>query len=280
MVASEIHRLSKRGSMPFIKINCAVIPSDLLESELFGHEKGAFTGAVVKRPGRFELAHEGTLFLDEIAEIPLDMQAKLLRAIQEREFERVGGVETVRVDVRLIAAANRDLGELVKAGRFREDLYYRLNVVPLTLPPLRDRKEDLEDLAMGALNRIRPKVSKSIAGIAPEVLSVFSRYTWPGNIRQLENVVERMVLLTESAELGLQDLPDELAIHIPANQKRDPSKPEGFKEIVRRRTQDFERDLIEKELAQNDGNVTRTAEKLGLSRKGLQLKMKELGIRR
>lgn len=280
IVASEIHRLSKRVDQPFIKINCAVIPSDLLESELFGHEKGAFTGAIVKRPGRFELAHEGTLFLDEIAEIPLEMQAKLLRAIQEREFERVGGVETVRVDVRLIAAANRDLGELVKAGRFREDLYYRLNVVPLTLPPLRERKEDIEDLAFSSLERVRSRISKKIDGISDEVLGVFNRYTWPGNIRQLENVVERMALLTEESELGLQDLPEELAVHVPVNQRRDLSKPESFKEVVRRRTQDFERDLIEKELASNDGNVTRTAEKLGLSRKGLQLKMKELGIRR
>lgn len=278
LVAQEIHRQSKRAGKPLIKVNCAVIPSTLIESELFGYERGAFTGAVSSKPGRFELAHEGTLFLDEIGEMPLEMQAKLLRVLQEREFERVGGVTTIRVDVRIVCATNRDLEAEVKAGRFREDLFYRLNVVPIHLPPLRERPEDIEPLARSFLAAFNERLGKKFTGVEPRVMTALKRYRWPGNIRQLENVIERMVLMGDEPILQVGDLPEEFDELLPA-ETETPGK-ESFKELVRRQTQNVERDLIEKALAETNGNVTRTAEKLGLSRKGLQLKMKELGIKR
>jgi len=281
LVAQEIHRQSKRVSKPLIKVNCAVIPPTLIESELFGYERGAFTGAVSAKPGRFELAHEGTLFLDEIGEMPIEMQAKLLRVLQEREFERVGGVSTIRVDVRIVTATNRDLEAEVKAGRFREDLYYRLNVVPVHLSPLRERPEDIEVLARSFLATFNERLGKKFTGVEPRVMTALKRYRWPGNIRQLENVVERMVLMGDEPTLLATDLPEEFDELLPetSGPSGAPEK-ESFKELVRRQTQNVERDLIEKALADTGGNVTRTAEKLGLSRKGLQLKMKELGIKR
>jgi DNA-binding NtrC family response regulator len=287
LLALEIHRLSKRATKPLIKVNCAVIPTTLIESELFGVERGAFTGAVASKPGRFELADEGTLFLDEVAEMPLEMQAKLLRAIGpvagEQEFERVGGAATLRVNVRIVAATNRDLAAEVKAGRFREDLFYRLNVVPVELPPLRERREDIDPLVQRFLAVFNSRFEKNVVRIDDELRSAFQKYRWPGNIRQLENAMERMVLLSDSDTLGVRDLPDEIAAEVfSATGGKAPSTDAdvGFKERVRRQTQAMERDLIEKALAETEGNVTRTAEKLGLSRKGLQLKMKELGIRR
>ncbi len=285
LVAYEIHRNSSRATKPFIKINCAAIPATLIESELFGYEKGAFTGAVGSKPGRFELAHEGTLFLDEVAETSLEMQVKLLRAIQEQEFERVGGVNTIKVDVRLITATNKDLEAEVKAGRFREDLFYRLNVVPIVLPPLRDRKDDIDALVRFFLVQFREKLKKSINSISTEAMTALRVYSWPGNIRQLENALERMVLMGEGAELGLTDLPPEVLEHYrtvsgTSAASEEPGEGATFKEIIRKQTQTLERDLIEKALDETGGNVTRAAEKLGLSRKGLQLKIKELGLRR
>lgn len=280
LVALEIHRHSKRCSKPFIKINCAAIPATLIESELFGFEKGAFTGAIASKPGRFELAHEGTLFLDEVAEMPLEMQVKLLRVLQEQEFERVGGVNTIRVDARIVTATNKDLEAEVKAGRFREDLYYRLNIVPMRLPPLRERREDIDLLVKYFLTEFNKKLKKGITGITPETLNALKSYSWPGNIRQLENVLERMILMGETNFLGLEDLPEEISACIPHKAGTDPENPASLKEIVKQKTRSLERDLIEKALEEMGGNVTRTAEKLGLSRKGLQLKMKELGIKR
>ncbi len=283
LVAFEIHRQSGRANKPFVKINCAAIPATLIESELFGYEKGAFTGAVASKPGRFELAHEGTLFLDEVAEMPLEMQVKLLRILQEQEFERVGGVNTIKVDVRIITATNKDLESEVKAGRFREDLYYRLNVVPIHLPALRERREDIELLIKYFLMQFNDKLKKQITGLTPDTLVALKGHTWPGNIRQLENVLERMVLMCEGNILSVEDLPDEL---VPPHQDRigHGSSEEGasisLKQIVRKQTQSLERELIEKALDETSGNVTRAAEKLGLSRKGLQLKMKELGLKR
>jgi len=283
LVAFEIHRNSARANKPFIKINCAAIPATLIESELFGHEKGAFTGAVTSKPGRFELAHEGTLFLDEVAEMPLEMQVKLLRVLQEQEFERVGGLSTIEVDARIITATNKDLDAEVKAGRFREDLFYRLNVVPIQLPPLRDRREDIDPLVKVFLQQFNDKLKKGITAITPETLVALRSYGWPGNIRQLENVLERMVLMCENGVLTPADLPEEI---LPASARGRESgaggeaEPSTFKDIVRRQTQTLERDLIEKALEETGGNVTRAAEKLGLSRKGLQLKIKELGLRR
>lgn len=284
LVAYEIHRNSARAQKPFVKINCAAIPATLIESELFGHEKGAFTGAVSSKPGRFELANEGSLFLDEVAEMGLDMQVKLLRVLQEQEFERVGGVQSMKVDVRIIAATNRDLEAEVRAGRFREDLFYRLNVVPLHLPPLRERMEDVEPLVTSFLKSFNLRLDKKIEGIDPACFTALKAYGWPGNIRQLENVVERMVLMADGPVLGVADLPDELrgslTSMLDGGEGDGSAESPSFKELVRRQTQSYERELIRRALDDTSGNVTRAAEKLGLSRKGLQLKMKELGIKR
>ena len=281
LVAYEIHRQSSRANQAFVKINCAAIPATLIESELFGYEKGAFTGAVASKPGRFELANDGTLFLDEVAEMPLEMQVKLLRILQEQEFERVGGVNTIKVDVRIITATNKNLEEEVKAGRFREDLFYRLNVVPIHLPPLRERREDIEPLVKCFLSQFNEKLKKQIHGLTPETLATLRGYSWPGNIRQLENVLERMVLMCDGEILTLGDLPDELTPHLPdRGDGENGVTPLSLKQIVRKQTQSLERELIEKALDETSGNVTRAAEKLQLSRKGLQLKMKELGLKR
>ncbi|MBC7692740.1 MAG: sigma-54-dependent Fis family transcriptional regulator, partial [Methylotenera sp.] len=214
LVAYEIHQNSPRAKKPFIKINCAAIPATLIETELFGYERGAFTGAVTSKPGRFELAHEGTLFLDEVAEMPLEMQVKLLRVLQEQEFERVGGVTTLRVDVRIITATNKDLDAEVKAGRFREDLFYRLNVVPICLPALRERRDDIDALIRYFLQQFNVKLGRAITSIEPRCLDALRAYGWPGNIRQLENVLERMILMSEGATLCVSDLPEEFTPHV------------------------------------------------------------------
>jgi len=286
LVALEIHRNSPRSSKPFVKINCAAIPATLIESEFFGHERGAFTGAVNSKPGRFELAHEGTLFLDEVADMPAEMQVKLLRAIQEQEFERVGGVETRRVDVRIIAATNKELEAEVRAGRFREDLFYRLNVVPIRIPPLRDRQDDIELLIEVFLRKFNEKLGRNITVLHPLVREALRSHSWPGNIRQLENAMERMVLMAEGERIEVPDLPEEIRgqlaglISGEGGAGSDSGDSGSLKDIVRRRTQSLEKQLIEEALSETSGNVTRAAEKLGLSRKGLQLKMKELGVRR
>lgn len=285
LVAQEIHGNSLRAKKPFIKVNCSAIPATLIESELFGYERGAFTGAVSSKPGRFELAHEGTLFLDEVGEMPVEMQVKLLRALQEQEFERVGGINTTRVDVRIIAATNKDLEAEVKAGKFREDLFYRLNVVPIKLPPLRDRKDDIELLVNFFIQQFNTKLGKKITGIEPAAMEALKGFMWPGNIRQLENVIERMILMADGTVLLPSDLPEDIAPLVVAPDTAAGASPgdgssASFKDIVRRNTQTVERGLIEKALEETGGNVTRAADKLGLSRKGLQIKIKELGIRR
>ncbi len=280
LVAYEIHRNSDRANKPFVKINCAAIPATLIESELFGYERGAFTGAVASKPGRFELANEGTLFLDEVADMPLEMQVKLLRVLQEHEFERVGGIHSMKVDVRIITASNKELQAEVKAGRFREDLFYRLNVVPIRLPALRERKEDIDLLVRYFVQQFNERLKKHIVNLTPETLSSLRSFSWPGNIRQLENVLERMVLMSESDTLRISDLPPEIAAEVGPIAEAASSESVSFKELVKKQTQSVERDLIEKALEEKGGNVTRAAEKLGLSRKGLQLKMKELGVRR
>jgi DNA-binding NtrC family response regulator len=286
LVATAIHRLSTRAGGPFITVNCTAIPETLFESELFGHERGAFTGATAARPGRFELAHGGTLFLDEIGELPPPMQVKLLRVLQERVIERVGGLKTQTIDVRLVAATNADLEAMVKAGTFREDLFYRLNVVPIRLPPLRDRAGDVPVLARHFVDRFRKRLGRGdIQGLSPDCERAMGRYPWPGNIRQLENVVERMVLLADGPWLGLDDLPVELrdVVVDPRDDEktlRDEPLPEGsLKDIVRERMQRVERDLIWKALQADDWNVTHAARRLGISRKGLQLKMRDYGLR-
>jgi len=287
LVARALHENSSRRDKAFIKVNCAAIPRDLMESELFGHERGAFTGAVGSKPGRFELASGGTLFLDEIGSIPVEMQVKLLRALQESEFERVGGVKTIRVDVRLVAATNSDLKKEIAAGTFREDLYYRLNVVPIRLPALRERSEDIPLLVDHFVKKFDARLNKHVSEIDPAALAVLSSYAWPGNIRELENVIERAVLFCDGSVLRPSDLPPELGEKEPGAPAtptaRDPapapSPNDGLKEQVKAAMNRLETELIVKALEQTGGNVTHAARLLKISRKGLQLKMKELGLR-
>jgi nitrogen regulation protein NR(I) len=289
LIAQELHRRSSRREKALIKVNCAAIPKDLVESELFGYEKGAFTGAVGSKPGRFELADGGTLFLDEIGEIPVEIQVKLLRALQESEFERVGGIRTIRVDVRLIAATNRDLKALIAEGRFREDLFYRLAVVPMELPPLRERRADIPVLVAHFIDKFNLRLGKRVEGIDPEAMQVLQSYGWPGNIRELENLMERSVLFADGPIVESTQLPDSLREQAPATPM--PIAPVGplgtiaspagasMKEIVRQAQADLERELIARALEETGGNVTRAAKRLQISRKSLQVKMKDLGLR-
>jgi DNA-binding NtrC family response regulator len=288
LVAKALHEHSSRRAGPFIKINCAAIPKTLMESELFGYEKGAFTGAVGSKPGRFELADKGTLFLDEIGEIPVEMQVKLLRALQESEFERVGGIKTIKVDVRLITATNRDLDKEIKSGNFREDLYYRLNVVPLHIPPLRERREDIPLLVEHIVRKFNDRLRKQVTGVEPDALGRLVVYGWPGNIRELENVLERTLLFCDSPRIRLRDLPAELGAALAASTTPTPipttgpasaSGPSSLKDIVRAETERVERELIVRALDETGGNVTQAAKRLGISRKSLQMKMKEFGLR-
>ncbi len=287
LVARALHDHSIRKDKPFIKVNCAAIPKELIESELFGYERGAFTGAVSSKPGRFELANQGTLFLDEIGEIPVEMQVKLLRALQESEFERVGGIKTIRVDVRLVAATNRDLKKLIAAGGFREDLFYRLNVVPIRLPALRERATDVPLLVEHFLTKFNERLKKHVAGTEPEAMEFLCAYPWPGNIRELENVIERAVLFCDTQKLRSEDLPPELrgSSHLSSPPLNEAdlhaalSNEGGLKEHVKVAMNRLERELVGRALTQTGGNVTHAARLLKISRKGLQLKMKELGLR-
>ncbi len=291
LVARALHDHSSRRGKPFIKVNCAAIPKELIESELFGYERGAFTGAVSSKPGRFELANGGTLFLDEIGEIPVEMQVKLLRALQESEFERVGGIKTMRVDVRLVAATNRDLKKLISQGAFREDLFYRLNVVSIRLPALRERATDIPLLVEHFLKKFNERLKKSVSGVEPEALDLLSAYGWPGNIRELENVMERAVLFCDASKLRVEDLPAELrgpsALSMGSVAPSSDASVDlgtlpadgGLKEHVKVAMSRLERDLVSRALKQTNNNVTHAARLLKISRKGLQLKMKELGLR-
>jgi DNA-binding NtrC family response regulator len=280
LVARSLHLRSPRAAAPFVKINCAAIPEGLLESELFGHEKGAFTGAARRKLGRFELADGGTLFLDEIGEMPLASQPKLLRAIQDGRFYHVGGTHTIDVDVRLVAATNRDLDQEVRSGRFREDLYYRLNVVPIRLPALRERRADIPALAHLFVERFARRHNLPIEGIDPAAEQVLCAYAWPGNIRELENAIERAVLLSEGSQIGLTDLPPEMSGAAGAQASSPPGAAAPLRDRIRDATRQIEREAIEEALRATQGNVTQAARRLGLSRRGLQLKMKELEIAR
>jgi DNA-binding NtrC family response regulator len=284
LIARALHENSARKDKPFVSVNCAAIPPDLLESELFGYERGAFTGAVTSKPGRFELAHGGTLFLDEIGEIPVSMQVKLLRALQEQQFERVGGIKTISVNVRLIAATNRDLKARIADGGFREDLYYRLNVVHVQLPPLRERPSDIPLLIEHFVQKFNAKLDRSVTGFEDEALRRLLVYAWPGNIRELENVVERCMIFAEDGEVGAQHLPAEIQDSDGAAPRLVPGLDAtpgqtGLKEAVREATLKLEREFIRRALEQTGGNVTHTARLLKISRKSLQNKMKELGLR-
>ena len=281
LIANAIHRNSPRKNSPFIKINCSAISENLIESELFGYEKGAFTGAVSRKPGRFELAHKGTLFLDEVGDIPREMQIKLLRVIQDHEFERVGGLQTIKVDVRLVTATNRNILQDVKEGKFRDDLYYRLNVLPIHLPALRERKEDISPLTDYFVEKFNKKLDRNINHIDSRVRELFLNYSWPGNIRELENLTERIVLMSRGDSIALEDIPAELkvqdeavAIIRPEDQKK------SFKDIIKNKTAEIEKQMIIKVLEECNGNITKAASQLGLSRKGLQLKLIKYNLRK
>jgi len=276
LAANAIHLQTSRKNAPFIKVNCAALPETLLETELFGHEKGAFTGAFRQRKGRFESAHRGTLFLDEIGDLPLSVQVKLLRVLQERQFERVGGNETISVDVRLICATLKDLKEGIQKGVFREDLYYRLNVVPLVLPPLRERQEDILLLTDHFIEKISRKMGKEITAISEEAKTLLMKYTFPGNIRELENMLERAVALIRGTVIQAQDLPDEIC------GRSNPvtmicEKIRGSKPLSQAVSL-FEKEYIQSVLEKTKGKKGQAAEVLGISRKSLWEKIKGLEI--
>ncbi len=273
LVANAIHENSARKAQPFIKINCAALPETLLESELFGHEKGAFTGAVARKQGRFRQAHAGSIFLDEIAEMPPTTQAKILRVLQEQEFEPLGSTQTVKVDIRVIAATNRVLEEEIESGRFREDLYYRLNVVSLRIPPLRERREDVPFLADHFLKIYAEKNHRLIKGFTPRARDLMMRYSWPGNIRELENAIERAVILTRGEVITLEHLPE--TIRSLNGEKGE----EGIDIAAGQTIREMEKQMILRTLDETGGNRTRTADILGISRRTLQLKLKRYGIK-
>lgn len=269
MIANALHNLSPRKDKPFIKVHCAALSDSLLESELFGHEKGAFTGAIAMKRGRFELAHEGTIFLDEIGEISQNVQVKLLRVIQERKFERVGGEETLDVDVRIIAATNRNLEEEIKKGNFREDLYYRLNVVNINVPPLRERKDDIPIMVNNFIRKFSKENNKNITTVDTKAKNALYSYDWPGNIRELRNCIEGAVVIAEGSTLRLEDLPpavrksqENSSISIPAGTDMDTA----------------EKIIIRETLLFCQGNKSKTAQVLGIGRKTLHRKLMEMNL--
>jgi len=271
LVARAIHQQSPRKNKPFVPIHCAALSPSLLESELFGHEKGAFTGAINQKKGKFEIADGGTIFLDEVNEIPLEMQVKLLRFLEMREFERVGGNRSIKVDVRLLAASNSDLQVMVKEHRMREDLYFRLNVVKIELPPLRDRREDIPLLVHAFINEFSQVDRKKVTGITPEALGILQYYDWPGNVRELRNCIESMVVLAKKPILNEDDIPAEirrLQTDIPVF-----SSPDSLN------IKTMEKELIRGAIAQESGNKKRAAEQLGISRRTLYRKMEEYGLK-
>jgi DNA-binding NtrC family response regulator len=278
LIARALHAHSRRKAGPFVKLNCAAVPHELIESELFGHEKGAFTGAVSVRRGKFELAHEGTLFLDEVGDMPPAMQAKLLRVLQEGELERVGGAETLRVDVRVIAATNKELDSEIKEGRFREDLYYRLNVVQIHTPPLRDRREDLPDLVSAFMAEACQRNGRRPLKVSSEALGVLSGYEYPGNVRELRNMVERLAILCEGPSVGQA----EAEALLPAHRSETVSPPPRGRadRTFRDQVEDAEREIILFALAYTRDNVTEAARLLDLERGHFYKKMKALGLRR
>ena len=273
LVARAIHDLSVRRGRPFVEVNCAAIPDELIESELFGHERGAFTHALARRRGKFETADGGTLFLDEIGDMSLKTQAKVLRALEEQAFERVGGRETLRVDVRVIAASNRDLPALIAQGGFREDLFYRLNVIPIEVPPLRARKEDVPALVEHFVRVACADNGKRLKTVTPAALTYFLTYDWPGNVRELRNMVERLVIMVPADTIGAEDLPPPLR----ARTETAAATPGDGKPLKEARD-GFERAYILAELRAQDWNMTRTAERLGIERSHLYRKIRAYGI--
>jgi len=272
LIANAIHQNSSRAQRPFIKVNCAALPETLLESELFGHEKGAFTGATARKQGRFQLAHNGSLLLDEIGEMSPPTQAKILRVLQEREFEPIGSTQTIKVDTRVIAATNKNLEEEIKEGRFREDLFYRINVVTIRVPPLRERREDIPLLADFFLKRFAEKNRRVLKGFTPRAMDLLMRHDWSGNVRELENVIERAVIMARGEMVTPMEFPENLkALDVEL-------KEPGFDLSPGRSLKEVEKEMILRTLAETGGNRTHAADILGISRRTLQLKLKEYGI--
>ena len=282
LVCRAIHQLSDRGEGPLIPVNCGAIPEELLESELFGHEKGAFTGATTARDGRFQMADGGTIFLDEVSEMSPKLQVKFLRVLQENEFERVGGGKTIRVDIRVIAATNKDLEQSVADREFREDLYYRLNVIPVSLPPLRERYGDISILIQMFMDKFQEKNLTTLESISPDAMAALQSYHWPGNVRELENLIERMSILAEGSLLRLEDLPERFT----HNSNSAASAPEGVPSLeipddgidLRAVMEDMENTLIKKALDKSGGVKNRAAQLLGLNRTTLVEKLKKKGL--
>ena len=276
MVARAIHEHSRRADGPFIKINCTAIPENLLESELFGHEKGAFTGAVGSKPGKFELADKGTIFLDEIGDVPGTIQVKLLRVLQDRDFERLGGTKTLKVDVRVVAATNQDLRAALEDGTFRQDLYYRLNVVPINIPPLRDRREDIPYLIDHFIARFALVSGKPITGMTPAAQKLLMDFPWPGNVRELENIIERAVALSTGAVLDAADIRLDLSPAQPSGSDAAGANtafpPSGMT------LEQFEDEIIREALRRANGNKSQAARLLGLSRNALRYRLSKMGV--
>lgn len=281
LVARLIHMQSPRTIKPFIPVNCAAIPSELLESELFGHEKGAFTGALYSRPGRFELANEGTIFLDEIGDMPINLQVKILRVIQERSFEKIGSTKSINVNVRIIAATNKNLENAVKDGKFREDLYWRLNVIPLTIPPLRERKEDIPVLCDYFIDKFSTKFGYKLV-LNKEVLELFTEYDWPGNVRELENLIERFYVFSDNGFVKIEDIPEKIRFQensIPQDLIIDEFNPFATEIDLNELVMEYERKLILHALNMHRWVISRSAKYLKINRTTLIEKMKRLGIK-
>ncbi len=276
LVARQIHMLSPRRDKPFIEVNCAAIPEDLIESELFGHEKGAFTGATGRKKGKFDVADGGTIFLDEIADMSLRTQAKVLRILQEQKFERVGGTESVTVDVRVIAATNKDLEAMIRDGRFREDLYFRLNVLPLHVPPLRERQGDIPPLIEFFLDQYAVTSGMARKSIDPDAVELMRRYPWPGNVRELKNIVERLMIMTA----GNVVRPENVRMTLKLDRSADEPDAEDIlmRDSWKEAKADFERAFLLKKLQEFDGNISKTAEAIGVERTHLHRRIKALGI--
>jgi len=278
LVARAIHNLSKRQEKPFVEVNCAAIPEELIESELFGHEKGSFTGATTQRRGKFDQAHEGTLFLDEIGDMSLKTQAKVLRILQERKFERVGGNKTIEVDVRVIAATNKDIEEEIAEGRFREDLFYRLNVIPFHVPPLRERRKDIPLLVNHFLAHFCRKESREIKFMEPEAMDYLVDYNWPGNVRELKNLIERVVIMSPDQQINKGMLPQAFFDRAGKAQKTQEQIRSLEAPSFREAKEEFEKEFLLHKLEENSWNISRTAEAVGIERSNLHRKIKAYGI--
>lgn len=275
LVARAIHKLSPRKNMPFIRVNCGALVETLLESELFGHEKGAFTGAMKRKKGRFELAHQGSIFLDEIGDIPSNMQLKLLRVLQEKEFERVGSEETIQVDVRILAATNKNLSELVQQGKFREDLFYRLHIIPIYLPPLRERKEDIPLLAQHFIKQLAEALKKPTRQISDAAMDKLLDYPWPGNVRELENVIERAIVLSDKAVIDAADLP---ILQATGTDRLPNDLLDRFRFNLNETLAAIEKQLLEKALNETKGNKNQAAKLLGIGTSLLYYKLEKYNL--